>query len=63
MGYTEIIIGCYIASYEILRIVPVREWVITPVTSELTLLSPFTIRVVIDVLTGMNHQVYSWIMA
>ena len=37
--------------------IPVSKWVITPVISGLTLLSPFITRIITYLLTRMNHQV------
>ena len=37
--------------------IPLSKWVITPVTSELTLLIPFITGVITHLLSSMNHQV------
>jgi hypothetical protein len=38
-------------------LIPLSKWVITPVTSGLTLLIPFIIGVITHLLSGMSHQV------
>ena len=39
-------------------LIPVSKWIITPVISELTLLSPVITRGITYLLSGMSHQVY-----
>ena len=39
-------------------LIPVSKWIITPVISELTLLSPVITRGITYLLSGMGHQVY-----
>ena len=42
-------------------LIPLSKWVVTPITSGITLLIPFITGVITHLLSGMSHQVAWWI--